>query len=81
MLPVSTTMNRYHDKRRRIDYFKIKKMLNLETSGSDSNSSKSEMAKKDGKDDKPLVGMEKILSDVHLTSFNFKKLNTEEDCF
>lgn len=39
MLPVSMTMNRYHDKKRRIEYVKIKKMLNLETSASDSQQS------------------------------------------
>jgi hypothetical protein len=37
MIPISSTMNRYHDKRRRIDYIRIKHMLNLETSGSNSN--------------------------------------------
>lgn len=32
MIKISSLMNRYHDKRRRIEYVKIKKMLNLETS-------------------------------------------------
>lgn len=33
MVPVSNLMNNYHDKKRRIEYFKIKKMLNEQNKG------------------------------------------------
>lgn len=36
MQSVGHIMNRFHDKRRRIEYHRIKKMLNLETSSKES---------------------------------------------
>ena len=35
MLPIQKIMDDYYDKKRKIDYFSIKKMLNLEISDSD----------------------------------------------
>ena len=35
MLPIQKIMDVYQDKKRKIDYFSIKKMLNLEISNSD----------------------------------------------
>ena len=35
MLPIQKIMDVYQDKKRKIDYFRIKKMLNLEISNSD----------------------------------------------
>ncbi len=37
MVPVCNMMNKFHDKKRRIEYAKIKKMLNLETSSNNIN--------------------------------------------
>lgn len=68
-------MNRYHDKRRRIEYVKIKKMLNLETSeNSQSQSSidsENEQFDSQGKRIKPdpcPPGCENLLGNLHFTT-------------
>ena len=68
MLPTSDIMNRFHDKKRRIEYIRIKKLLSLETSDSDSESKSSETEqsslKNKNKKKQPVVvppGLEKIL--------------------
>lgn len=42
MLPISHTMNNFHDKKRRIEYFKIKKMLNQQNKGVITNNQQNE---------------------------------------
>lgn len=41
MLSIGNLMNRYYDKRRRIEYQRIKKQLNLETSNNNYNTEES----------------------------------------
>ena len=68
MLPISDTMNRYHDKRRRIEYIRIKKMLNMETSMSDceSKSSDTESISKKIKEIPP--GMDNLLANLEISN-------------
>lgn len=74
MLPICDSLNKYHDKKRRIEYFRIKKMLRDEGAGNISSDKKTISSTenpsgskiKEQFNEKPFVG--KVLEELDLTS-------------
>lgn len=76
MSPICDSLNKYHDKRRRIDYFRIKKLLkeegdslNLEKTESDNSSTQNNKSKKP-------VFIGKVLDELDLTKKELETSNT-----